>query len=50
MKIIECPRDAMQGLEDFIPTEKKVLMVHINDYRLNFSFTLSYLLLSNENY
>lgn len=23
MKIIECPRDAMQGLEDFIPTEKK---------------------------
>jgi len=24
MKIIECPRDAMQGLTDFIPTEKKV--------------------------
>jgi hydroxymethylglutaryl-CoA lyase len=24
MKIIECPRDAMQGLPDFIPTEKKV--------------------------
>ena len=24
MKIIECPRDAMQGLVDFIPTEKKV--------------------------
>jgi hydroxymethylglutaryl-CoA lyase len=24
MKIIECPRDAMQGLSDFIPTEKKV--------------------------
>lgn len=24
MKIIECPRDAMQGLHDFIPTEKKV--------------------------
>ncbi len=23
MKIIECPRDAMQGLEEFIPTEKK---------------------------
>jgi hydroxymethylglutaryl-CoA lyase len=23
MKIIECPRDAMQGLSDFIPTEKK---------------------------
>ncbi len=24
IKIIECPRDAMQGLHDFIPTEKKV--------------------------
>lgn len=24
MKIIECPRDAMQGLPDFIPTEKKI--------------------------
>ena len=24
MKIIECPRDAMQGLPDFIPTEQKV--------------------------
>ncbi|MEO9873037.1 hydroxymethylglutaryl-CoA lyase [Ekhidna sp.] len=24
MKIIECPRDAMQGLHDFIPTEKKI--------------------------
>jgi len=24
MKIIECPRDAMQGLSEFIPTEKKV--------------------------
>ncbi len=23
MKIIECPRDAMQGLSEFIPTEKK---------------------------
>jgi hydroxymethylglutaryl-CoA lyase len=23
-KIIECPRDAMQGIKDFIPTEKKV--------------------------
>ncbi len=23
MKIIECPRDAMQGLESFIPTDKK---------------------------
>jgi hydroxymethylglutaryl-CoA lyase len=24
MKIIECPRDAMQGLEKFIPTERKI--------------------------
>ena len=24
MKIIECPRDAMQGIERFIPTAKKV--------------------------
>lgn len=24
MKIIECPRDAMQGLKEFIPTEKKI--------------------------
>ena len=23
MKIIECPRDAMQGIKHFIPTEKK---------------------------
>ncbi|WP_456439911.1 hydroxymethylglutaryl-CoA lyase [Psychroserpens sp.] len=24
LKIIECPRDAMQGIKDFIPTEKKI--------------------------
>jgi hydroxymethylglutaryl-CoA lyase len=24
LKIIECPRDAMQGLEDFIPTQTKI--------------------------
>ena len=24
MKIIECPRDAMQGIKDFIPTAQKV--------------------------
>ncbi len=24
MKIIECPRDAMQGFQNFIPTEKKI--------------------------
>jgi len=28
MKIIECPRDAMQGLEEFIPTEKKVAYIN----------------------
>ena len=28
MKIIECPRDAMQGLHDFIPTEKKALYIN----------------------
>ena len=24
MKIIECPRDAMQGFSNFIPTDKKI--------------------------
>src|SRR5690606_41172541 len=24
VKLIECPRDAMQGIKDFIPTHKKV--------------------------
>ena len=28
MKIIECPRDAMQGLTDFIPTYKKVSYIN----------------------
>ena len=28
MKIIECPRDAMQGLHDFIPTEDKVRYIN----------------------
>ncbi len=27
VKIIECPRDAMQGIKHFIPTEKKVLYI-----------------------
>lgn len=27
MKIIECPRDAMQGLHEFIPTTKKVVYI-----------------------
>lgn len=28
MKIIECPRDAMQGMEEFIPTEDKVRYIN----------------------
>jgi hydroxymethylglutaryl-CoA lyase len=28
MKIIECPRDAMQGLHDFIPTQKKITYIN----------------------
>ena len=24
MKIVECPRDAMQGIHEFIPTDKKI--------------------------
>jgi hydroxymethylglutaryl-CoA lyase len=28
MKIIECPRDAMQGLAEFIPTEKKISYIN----------------------
>ncbi|MUV02915.1 hydroxymethylglutaryl-CoA lyase [Flavobacterium rakeshii] len=27
VKIIECPRDAMQGIKEFIPTEKKVAYI-----------------------
>jgi hydroxymethylglutaryl-CoA lyase len=28
MKIIECPRDAMQGLDEFIPTDKKITYIN----------------------
>jgi hydroxymethylglutaryl-CoA lyase len=28
MKIIECPRDAMQGLETFIPTDRKIAYIN----------------------
>ena len=28
IKLIECPRDAMQGLHDFIPTDKKVAYIN----------------------
>ena len=27
VKIIECPRDAMQGIKTFIPTEKKITYI-----------------------
>jgi len=29
MKLIECPRDAMQGLHEFIPTSKKVEYINV---------------------
>ena len=28
MKIIECPRDAMQGVSEFIPTDKKIAYIN----------------------
>ncbi|PKP00636.1 MAG: hydroxymethylglutaryl-CoA lyase, partial [Bacteroidetes bacterium HGW-Bacteroidetes-6] len=28
IKLIECPRDAMQGLHNFIPTEKKAAYIN----------------------
>ena len=28
MKIIECPRDAMQGIKEFIPTKKKIAYIN----------------------
>jgi hydroxymethylglutaryl-CoA lyase len=28
MKLIECPRDAMQGIHEFIPTEKKIAYIN----------------------
>ena len=28
LKIIECPRDAMQGIHEFIPTEQKILYLN----------------------
>ena len=28
IKLIECPRDAMQGLHDFIPTETKAAYIN----------------------
>ena len=29
IKIIECPRDAMQGLESFVPTELKIAYINL---------------------
>jgi len=37
IKIIECPRDAMQGIKPFIPTERKVAYIQARD---NFSMEL----------
>ena len=28
IKIIECPRDAMQGIRSFIPTENKIKYIN----------------------
>src|SRR5882724_4922754 len=28
VKLVECPRDAMQGWPDFIPTEKKIIYLN----------------------
>ena len=28
MKIIECPRDAIQGISEFIPTDKKITYIN----------------------
>ena len=28
LKLIECPRDAMQGIHDFIPTEVKISYIN----------------------
>src|SRR5438105_2627953 len=28
VKLIECPRDAMQGIHEFIPTEKKIAYIN----------------------
>jgi hydroxymethylglutaryl-CoA lyase len=28
LKLIECPRDAMQGLHDFIPTTEKIAYIN----------------------
>ena len=38
IKIIECPRDAMQGIKDFIPTEAKVKYIQAL-LGVNFYFT-----------
>ena len=28
IKLIECPRDAMQGIKEWIPTEKKIAYIN----------------------
>ena len=29
VKIIECPRDAMQGLHEFVPTDLKIKYINV---------------------
>lgn len=45
LKIIECPRDAMQGIEQFIPTDKKVeylnLLLKVGFHTLDFGSFVS---------
>jgi hydroxymethylglutaryl-CoA lyase len=45
MKIIECPRDAMQGIKDFIPTKEKVeyinSLLHVGFETLDFGSFVS---------
>ncbi|MGV3540107.1 MAG: hydroxymethylglutaryl-CoA lyase [Rufibacter sp.] len=45
MKIIECPRDAMQGLPDFVPTQVKIdylqALLHVGFHTLDFGSFVS---------
>lgn len=45
MNIIECPRDAMQGVKEFIPTEKKItylnLLLKVGFYSIDFGSFVS---------
>jgi hydroxymethylglutaryl-CoA lyase len=45
VKLIECPRDAMQGMRQFIPTESKIeylnLLLKVGFYALDFGSFVS---------